>query len=145
MTHLIYTEHKSTFNSSHPPPSPSLSPSLPPHLSPPPRIAGVCKDYCGLLNEESIRLNFVLIYELLDEVLVSAHHSYHSIHTLSFLSLSSPPLPPPLSLRILVIHKVLPLKYSSPTYATSRVMSRTINRCYGNRGKPCPPTRLISR
>jgi AP-4 complex subunit mu-1 len=33
------------------------------------RIAGVCKDYCGLLNEESIRLNFVLVYELLDEVL----------------------------------------------------------------------------
>ncbi|KAL5474709.1 hypothetical protein EMCRGX_G026694 [Ephydatia muelleri] len=33
------------------------------------RIAGLCKDYCGLLNEEAIRLNFVLIYELLDEVL----------------------------------------------------------------------------
>ena len=35
------------------------------------RIAGLCKDYCGVLNEEAIRLNFVLIYELLDEVLVS--------------------------------------------------------------------------
>ena len=35
------------------------------------RIAGLCKDYCGLLNEESIRLNFVLVYELLDEVMVS--------------------------------------------------------------------------
>ena len=35
------------------------------------RIAGLCKDYCGILNEEAIRLNFVLIYELLDEVLVS--------------------------------------------------------------------------
>lgn len=33
------------------------------------RIAGLCKDYCGILNEEAIRLNFVLIYELLDEVL----------------------------------------------------------------------------
>ena len=39
-----------------------------PHMH---RIAGLCKDYCGLLNEEAIRLNFVLIYELLDEVLVS--------------------------------------------------------------------------
>ena len=38
---------------------------------PPLRIAGLCKDYCGVLNEEAIRLNFVLIYELLDEVLVS--------------------------------------------------------------------------
>lgn len=37
-----------------------------------PRIAGLCKDYCGVLNEEAIRLNFVLVYELLDEVLVSS-------------------------------------------------------------------------
>ena len=35
------------------------------------RIAGLSKDYCGVLNEESIRLNFILVYELLDEVLVS--------------------------------------------------------------------------
>ncbi len=35
------------------------------------RLAGLCKDYCGVLNEEAIRLNFVLIYELLDEVMVS--------------------------------------------------------------------------
>lgn len=33
------------------------------------RIANLCKDYCGVLTEESIRLNFVLIYELLDEVI----------------------------------------------------------------------------
>ena len=32
-------------------------------------IANLCKDYCGVLTEESIRLNFVLIYELLDEVI----------------------------------------------------------------------------
>jgi AP-4 complex subunit mu-1 len=34
------------------------------------RIAQLCKDYCGVLNEESLRLNFVLVYELLDETLV---------------------------------------------------------------------------
>ncbi|XP_065052428.1 uncharacterized protein LOC135681755 [Rhopilema esculentum] len=33
------------------------------------RIASICKDYCGVLNEESIRWNFTLIYEILDEVL----------------------------------------------------------------------------
>ena len=37
------------------------------------RVAGLCKDYCGILNEEAIRLNFVLIYELLDEVMVSRY------------------------------------------------------------------------
>jgi hypothetical protein len=31
------------------------------------RICTIIKDYCGHLSEESIRKNFVLIYELLDE------------------------------------------------------------------------------
>ncbi|CAI0467830.1 unnamed protein product [Linum tenue] len=33
------------------------------------RIARVIKDYLGILNEDSIRKNFVLVYELLDEVI----------------------------------------------------------------------------
>lgn len=33
------------------------------------RMAKVCKDYCGVLNEESIRKNFILIYELLEEMM----------------------------------------------------------------------------
>lgn len=33
------------------------------------RFTVLLKDYCGVLNEESLRLNFVLVYELLDEVL----------------------------------------------------------------------------
>ncbi|XP_057442460.1 AP-4 complex subunit mu-like [Lotus japonicus] len=33
------------------------------------RIARVVKDYLGILNEDSIRKNFVLVYELLDEVM----------------------------------------------------------------------------
>ena len=35
------------------------------------RIARVIKDYLGVLNEDSFRKNFVLVYELLDEVVVS--------------------------------------------------------------------------
>ena len=35
------------------------------------RIARVIKDYLGILNEDSLRKNFVLVYELLDEVIVS--------------------------------------------------------------------------
>jgi len=33
------------------------------------RVANIIKDYCGVLNEESIRQNFVLLYELLDEII----------------------------------------------------------------------------
>ena len=36
------------------------------------RLTKVFKDYCGVLTEESIKKNFTLIYELLDEVIVSA-------------------------------------------------------------------------
>lgn len=34
------------------------------------RIARVIKDYLGVLSEESLRKNFVLVYELLDQVIV---------------------------------------------------------------------------
>lgn len=37
------------------------------------RLAKVFKDYCGVLNEEAIRRNFILIYELLDEMLDYGH------------------------------------------------------------------------
>lgn len=33
------------------------------------RISNLLKDYCGVLTEEAIRVNFVLVYELLDEVI----------------------------------------------------------------------------
>lgn len=34
------------------------------------RLTKVFKDYCGVLTEESMKKNFILIYELLDEVIV---------------------------------------------------------------------------
>ena len=37
------------------------------------RLAGLFKDYCGVLNEEALRMNFTLAYEILDEVIVSEH------------------------------------------------------------------------
>lgn len=40
------------------------------------RIARVIKDYLGVLNEDSLRKNFVLVYELLDEVIVSVRNVY---------------------------------------------------------------------
>jgi len=33
------------------------------------KMAKVFKDYCGVLNEESIRKNFILIYEIVDEMI----------------------------------------------------------------------------
>ena len=33
------------------------------------RLAGVIRDCCGVLSEDAVRKNFVLVYELLDEVI----------------------------------------------------------------------------
>lgn len=46
------------------------------------RIARVIKDYLGVLGEDSLRKNFVLVYELLDEVIVSFF--YQILHHTSF-------------------------------------------------------------
>lgn len=35
------------------------------------RFSSLVKDYCGSLSEKVVQMNFALIYELLDEVLVS--------------------------------------------------------------------------
>uniref|UniRef100_A0A7S2NIW1 MHD domain-containing protein n=1 Tax=Zooxanthella nutricula TaxID=1333877 RepID=A0A7S2NIW1_9DINO len=37
------------------------------------KMAKVFKDFCGVLNEESIRKNFVLVYELVDEMVDFGH------------------------------------------------------------------------
>ena len=39
------------------------------------RMMKVFRDYCGVLSEESIRKNFVLIYEIIDEVIDYGHPS----------------------------------------------------------------------
>lgn len=52
--------------------SPPSSPFLPIHV----------QDYCGLLSEESIRKNFILIYELLDEMLDYGHPQQTSTEVL---------------------------------------------------------------
>lgn len=37
------------------------------------RMMKVFRDYCGVLNEESIRKNFTLIYEIIDEIIDYGH------------------------------------------------------------------------
>ncbi len=44
------------------------------------RIGTIIKDYCGQLSEEAIRKNFVLIYELLDEVRHTHTHTHTHTH-----------------------------------------------------------------
>ena len=37
------------------------------------QIVGRINDFCGGLNEENLRTNFVLIYELIDEIIDFGH------------------------------------------------------------------------
>lgn len=68
-----------------------------------PRLAGLFKDYCGVLNEESIRMNFTLVYEILDEVIVSViiftlgffALGVHTVHVCVFRTAGTPKAQPP--------------------------------------------------
>uniref|UniRef100_A0A6Q2Y835 MHD domain-containing protein n=1 Tax=Esox lucius TaxID=8010 RepID=A0A6Q2Y835_ESOLU len=40
------------------------------------RLTALIKDYCGCLSEKSVRMNFALIYEVLDEVVVSKNEIF---------------------------------------------------------------------
>ena len=51
---------------------------------------GVCKDYCGILSEEAIRKNFVLVYELLDEMMDFGYPQATSTEALKMYVHNSP-------------------------------------------------------
>lgn len=60
------------------------------------RIARVIKDYLGVLSEDSLRKNFVLVYELLDEVIVSSPNSFPRFLVLCLDLMLRNPFPVPL-------------------------------------------------
>lgn len=45
-------------------------------------VVGRIHDFCGQLDEDNLRTNFVLIYELIDEMIVSLTRSAHQCRTL---------------------------------------------------------------
>ena len=48
------------------------------------------QDYCGLLSEEAVRKNFVLLYELLDEVVDYGYPQNSSSEALKEFVLNEP-------------------------------------------------------
>ena len=50
----------------------------------------IFKDYCGIVTEEAIRKNFVLIYELLDEILDYGYAQSTTTETLKAFVYSDP-------------------------------------------------------
>lgn len=68
------------------------------------------QDYCGLLSEEAVRKNFVLLYELLDEIIDYGYPQNSSSEALKEFILneptvikSVPPHPPPPGRRCMAI------------------------------------------
>ncbi len=58
------------------------------------------QDYCGLLSEEAVRKNFVLLYELLDEVIDYGYPQNSSSEALKEFVLNEPTVLKP-SVRLL--------------------------------------------
>uniref|UniRef100_A0A7S3QPE7 MHD domain-containing protein n=1 Tax=Dunaliella tertiolecta TaxID=3047 RepID=A0A7S3QPE7_DUNTE len=60
------------------------------------RVCIIIKDYCGMLSEDAIRKNFVLVYELLDEVIDYGYPQSTSTDALKMFVLNEPsPVAPP--------------------------------------------------
>jgi AP-4 complex subunit mu-1 len=54
------------------------------------RMMKVFRDYCGVLNEESIRKNFVLIYEVIDEIIDYGHPQLMTTENIKQFIVSEP-------------------------------------------------------
>ena len=54
------------------------------------RMMKVFRDYCGVLSEESIRKNFVLIYEIIDEIIDYGHPQLVSTENIRQYTVSDP-------------------------------------------------------
>ena len=105
------------------------------------RVAGLCKDYCGVLNEEAIRLNFVLIYELLDEVMVS-------VCTYRYTPYMPLMLYPSKLCRTLGILKEHQLRFWNHTFVIALVLFHTTQRVEFKDHRvpaPCPVMRPTSQ
>ncbi len=74
------------------------------------------QDYCGLLSEEAVRKNFVLIYELLDEVVDYGYPQNSSSEALKEFILNEPTILKPVSCHCCVLQRSIP----APTWNSSR-------------------------
>lgn len=54
------------------------------------KISKIIKDFCGILSEEVLRKNFVLIYEILDEVMDYGYPQLTSTELLKPFVLNEP-------------------------------------------------------
>jgi len=63
------------------------------------RVANIIKDYCGVLNEESVRQNFVLFYELVDEIIDYGYPQNTTTQVLKRYVLNTPILPEQLPMK----------------------------------------------
>ena len=50
----------------------------------------VFRDYCGVLNEESIRKNFILIYEIIEEIIDYGHPQLMATENIRQYTVSDP-------------------------------------------------------
>lgn len=89
------------------------------------RMMKVFRDYCGVLSEESIRKNFVLIYEIIDEAIDYGHAQLVTTEAIRPLIVNEP-----LSVEVKGVGKSksqpsLPKKTWKPSFMKSSTVSST--------------------
>ncbi len=76
------------------------------------------QDYCGLLSEEAVRKNFVLLYELLDEVIDYGYPQNSSSEALKEFVLNEPTMLKP-SVRLLFAQYNCHILFNHPSKTSS--------------------------
>jgi len=84
------------------------------------RLVKVFKDYCGVLSEEAIRKNFILIYELLDEIVDFGYPQGTSTENLKACVYNEPLLVDAQKMRV-------------PSLSTKTVSSSAVHKPIGSR------------
>ena len=83
------------------------------------RMMKVFRDFCGVLNEESIRKNFVLIYEIIDEIIDYGHPQLMTTENIKQFVINEP---------ILIQAKQTQSNFKPSIFSSNTVASTAIQR-----------------
>lgn len=94
------------------------------------RMMKVFRDYCGVISEESIRKNFVLIYEIIDEIIDYGHPQLMATENIRQYTVSDPVIiqpPEDKKIKNTVSKWNIFKKSTAPSTAVSRPVSNIMN------------------
>nr|CEL64345.1 TPA: CBR-DPY-23 protein, related [Neospora caninum Liverpool] len=102
------------------------------------RLTKIIQDFCGVLNEEAIRKNFVMIYELLDEIIDYGYPQLTSTESLKSAIYSEAILVDPPPVKSQITSSLSTLASLAPKTIPSNASHRPVGATAGERARGTP-------